>query len=89
MKRYPVELEAGEREALVAITRKGSHRSQRVVNALVLLSCGDPPEGRAQWSLRLLANRAVELGYIDGVSRETVHRVLRKARSNRVGASAG
>ncbi len=147
MKRYLVELEAGEREALEAITRKGSHRSRKVVNALVLLncdegefnerratggeiagvlrisartvdrvrkrfvedgleaalggrqgrrakylrkadgefearlvalSCGDPPEGRAQWSLRLLGDRAVELGYIDGVSHETVRRVLRK-----------
>ena len=39
---------------------------------LVALSCSDPPEGRAQWSLRLLADRAVELGYIDTVSYETV-----------------
>ena len=39
MKRYLVELEAGEREALEAITRKGSHRSQKVLNALVLLNC--------------------------------------------------
>ena len=42
------------------------------------ISCGDPPEGRAQWSLRLLADRAVELGYIDSVSHETVRRVLKK-----------
>ena len=39
MKRYVVELEAGEREALTAVTRKGSHRSQKVINALVLLNC--------------------------------------------------
>ena len=38
MKRYLVELEAGEREALAAMTRKGSHRSQKVINALVLLN---------------------------------------------------
>ena len=41
-------------------------------------ACGDPPEGRPQWSLRLLADRAVELGYIDSVSHETVRRVLKK-----------
>ena len=41
MKRYLVELEAGEREALAAITRKGSHRSQKVINALVLLNCDE------------------------------------------------
>ena len=56
---------------------------------LVALSCGDPPEGRSQWSLRLLADRAVELGYIDSVSHETVRRVLRRTPSNRGGASAG
>ena len=43
---------------------------------LVALSCGDPPEGHAQWSLRLLADRVVELGYVDRVSHETVRRVL-------------
>ena len=41
MKRYLVELEAGEREALAAMTRKGSHRSQKVINALVLLNCDE------------------------------------------------
>ena len=147
MKRHVVELEAGERETLTAVTRKGSHRSQKVINALILPDCdagqfnerratgeaiagvlrisarrvgrvkkrfvedgpeaalgsrqgrrakclrkadgefearlvapgcGDPPEGRAQWSPRLLADRAVELGYIDSVSHETVRRVLKK-----------
>ena len=56
---------------------------------LVALSCGDPPEGHAQWSLRLLADRVVELGYVDSVSHETVRRVLKKAPSSRGGASAG
>ena len=45
---------------------------------LVALSCSDPPEGQAQWSLRLLADKVVELGYIDNVSYETVRRVLKK-----------
>ncbi len=147
MKRYIVELESGERGELEAITRKVSHRSQKVINALVMLncdrskynercttgaeiagvlrismrrvdrvkkrfvedgleaalgdrqgrrarylrkangefearlialSCSDPPDGHAQWSLRLLADHAVELGYIDSVSHETVRRVLKK-----------
>ena len=151
MKRYVVTLDEGERKDLTAITSKGSHRSQRVINALVLLncdegefnerqatgeaiadvlrismrkvdrvkkrfvedgleaalgarqgrrptylrkadgefearlvalSCGEPPEGHGQWSLRLLADRAVELGYIDSVSHETVRRVLKKTRSS-------
>ncbi len=45
---------------------------------LVTLSCGPPPDGHAQWSLRLLADRVVELGYIESVSHETIRRVLKK-----------
>ena len=158
MKRYAVTLEEEEREDLAAITSKGSHRSQKVINALILLncdegdfnerratgeaiadilrismrkvdrvkkrfveegleaalggrqgrrptylrkadgefearlvalSCGAPPAGRGQWSLRLLADRAVELGYIDSVSHETVRRVLKKTRSSPGAGSDG
>ena len=49
---------------------------------LVALSCSDPPEGQAQWSLRLLADQVVELGYIESVSHETIRRVLKKTRLN-------
>lgn len=49
---------------------------------LVALSCSDPPEGHAQWSLRLLADKVVELGYIENVSYETIRRVLKKTKSN-------
>ena len=158
MKRYLVTLEKEERDELAGITRKGSHRSQKVINALILLncdegafnehrargeaiaevlrisarkvdrvkrrfveegmeaalggrqgrrpsyerkadgefeahlvalSCSEPPEGHSQWSLRLLADRIVELGHIDSVSHETVRRVLKKTSSNRGGGSAG
>ena len=41
MKRYKVTLQKEERENLEAITRKGSHQSQKVVNALVLLNCDE------------------------------------------------
>jgi transposase len=141
-----VTLTREERDKLEAIVHKGNHRSQKVINALVLLncdqgqfqgipmknedvasvlrismrkidrvkkrfveegleaaltrrkgdrtyekkadgefeahlialSCGDPPEGFARWSLRLLADKAVELQYIDSISYETVRRVLKK-----------
>ena len=43
---------------------------------LAALSGGAPPKGHAQWSLRLLGDRAVEPDYIDSVSHETVRRVL-------------
>ena len=157
MKLYKVTLLADEREELVAITHKGSHQSQKVINALILLncdegefndlhtrgedvanilrismrkidrvkkrfveegldaalgrkpsqrsyeriadgeveahlvalSCGEPPEGFARWSLRLLAERAVELEYVDSISYETVRRVLKKTKLNRGGRLAG
>jgi len=49
---------------------------------LVALSCSDPPEGFARWSLRLLADKVVELEYIDTVSHETIRRVLKKTKSS-------
>lgn len=45
---------------------------------LIALSCGEPPEGFARWSLRLLSNKMVELNYTDSISHETVRTVLKK-----------
>jgi len=45
---------------------------------LIALSCSKPPQGQARWSLRLLADRMVELEYVDSISHETVRRVLKK-----------
>lgn len=45
---------------------------------LIALSCGEPPKGYAKWSLRLLADRMIELRYVDSISHETVRRVLKK-----------
>ena len=56
---------------------------------LVALSCSDPPEGHAQWSLRLLADKVVELQSIESISYETVRRVLKKTKSSRGGRLAG
>ena len=155
--KYRFSLSHDEREELHAIVAKGKHRSQKVLNALILLnydedapeprtlgeqdiarvlkvsamkihrtkqrfveegldvalngrkgeriykrkadgdfeahlvalSCSDPPEGQAQWSLRLLADKVVELGYIESVSYETIRRVLKKTKSSLGGKSAG
>jgi len=56
---------------------------------LVALSCSEPPEGFARWSLRLLADRVVELNYIDSVSYETVRRVLKKRNKTLEAAGMG
>jgi hypothetical protein len=146
MKKYTVALTRDERDALTAITSKGKHSSQKVLNALILLgcdegeyqtnrstnlelsrvlnismrkidrvkkrfvlegfnesltgkkpdriydkkidgdfearlialSCSEPPEGYSRWSLRLLADKVVELQYIDAISHEAVRSVLKK-----------
>jgi len=45
---------------------------------LVTLCCSKPPEGFAKWSLRLLADKMVELNYVDYISHVTVGEVLKK-----------
>ena len=50
---------------------------------LIALTCGAPPEGRARWTLRLLADRMVALQHIETVSHETVRRTLKKTNSSR------
>ena len=45
---------------------------------VIALRLGEPPKGFANWSLRLLASRVVELGIVDSVSHETVRQTLKK-----------
>ena len=157
MKKYKITLTKEERQELSLLIQKGKHRSQKVLNALVLincdegefqekrsknedianilqismrkidrvkkcfvensldialngtkgqrvyekkadgdfeahliaLSCGNPPEGFARWSLRLLADKVVELNYVDKISHETIRRVLKKTKLNHGGNKVG
>ena len=157
MKKFTVTLTKDERAGLKKISSKGKHRSQKVLNALILLgcdegeyqesrstneeisrvlktsmrkidrvkkrfvvdgldvalngrkgsrvyakkadgdfeahlialSCSEPPEGFARWSLRLLADRVVELNYIDSISHESIRRILKKTDSNLGGRRGG
>jgi transposase len=50
---------------------------------LVAITCGAPPEGRARWTLRLLADRIVALGYVESVSHEAVRQTLKKTSLSR------
>jgi transposase len=50
---------------------------------LIELACADPPRGRCQWTLRLLADEMVVLGWLDAVSVETVRQALNKTTSTR------
>ncbi len=45
---------------------------------LIALVCGDPPEGRSQWTMKLLADKMVELGDGDSLSGEAVRKALKK-----------
>jgi hypothetical protein len=146
MIKYKVTLTEEERAELQSVSSKGSHKSQKVLNALILLnvdtsqpkgsrstnesiskvlnismkkidrvkkrfvedgleiallghpkereyekkvdgdleahlvaiSCSEPPEGFSRWSLRMLADKVVELEYVDSISHETVRRSLKK-----------
>ena len=157
MKKYIVTLTKEEREYLNKIVSKGTHKSQKVINALLLLSCdegnfqkkrstneetsrvlkigmrkidrvkkrfieeglditlngkkgsriyakkadgdfeahlialscSEPPSGFARWSLRLLADKAVELNYVESISYETIRRVLKKTKLSPGGSRGG
>ena len=49
---------------------------------LIALSCSEPPGGYLRWSLRLLADKVVELEYIDAISHESIRQILKKTNSN-------
>ncbi len=49
---------------------------------LVALCCSEPPAGFSKWSLRLLADKMVELSYVDYISHVTVREVLKKTNLN-------
>jgi hypothetical protein len=56
---------------------------------LIALACSAPPEGRARWSVRLLADRVVELGAMPPIGRELVRTTLKKTASSRGGCGGG
>ena len=49
---------------------------------ITALACSEPPEGYGQWSLRLLAEKAVELEYCEHISHSGVKKILKKTNSN-------
>ena len=50
---------------------------------LIAIACGEPPDGRVSWTLKLLADRLVECEIVETISTETVRRVLKKTNSSR------
>ena len=73
-----------------ALVRKKQDRPsrERVLDGsaearLLAVACSDPPDGRAAWTLTMLADKLVELEVVESVSRESVRRVLKKTLSSR------
>jgi len=74
-----------------ALVRKKQDRPsrERVLDGsaearLLAVACSDPPDGRAAWTLTMLADKLVELEVVERVSRESVRRVLKKTLSSRI-----
>ena len=84
-------VEGGVEYALSERPRPGQERKLdgKQEAFLVALACSRPPEGRRGWTLRLLADRLVELEVVDSISYETVRRTLKRGRSNRGSSSSG
>ena len=78
-------VEQGLDEAL-GRKRSGPRRPRKLDGAqeahLIAVACGPAPEGRARWTVRLLADKAVELEIVDSISKDTVHRMLKKTNSS-------
>lgn len=52
--------------------------SQELKDSIITLACEEPPTGYSQWSVRLLADRVVELKYCDKISPSQIHKILKK-----------
>ena len=66
-----------------ALVRRPLPRRPRMLDGeqeahLIALACGSPPAGRCRWTLRLLADKLVELGKVEKISHETIRRTLKK-----------
>ena len=56
---------------------------------LIAIACSDPPEGRARWTLQMLADELVRLDVVDSISDQTVRRTLKKTNFSLTGGSVG
>ncbi len=73
-------LEAGLEAAVNEGKRPGApvKFTGRELAKITAIACSDPPEGRSRWTVRLIADRVVELGVTDSISFKTVDRILKK-----------
>jgi len=78
-------VEEGLEQALARKSARG-HRPRKLDGVkeahLVAVACGPPPQGRARWTLRLLASKLIKLEIVDTISKNTVGRTLKKTNSS-------
>jgi hypothetical protein len=84
--RYGLERALGGKQPVFPPRRKLSDVQEAQV---LVLAQADPPPGHARWSLRLLANRLVELDVVDGISPSTVRTTLKKTTCSPGGCGRG
>jgi len=75
-------VEGGVEKALTEDPRPGQRLKldEKAEAHLIALACSDAPGGRDHWTLRLLADKIVELGYVESISYETIRQYLEKKR---------
>ena len=81
-------------EAVFARKQRAHPSVQRIFDGeaearLITLACSEPPEGYARWTIRLLAEKVVELEIVDAVHFNTVGRTLKKTNLNLTAAATG
>ncbi len=76
-------------EYAIAVRFKPRKLDTRGEATLIALACGEPPAGRAAWTLRLLAGKLVELEVIGSISHEAVRNTLKKTSLSRISKSSG
>jgi transposase len=57
--------------------------------SVIALACSEPPEGRGRWTLRLLADKMVELEFVDSISHKTVRDILKKTNFSLISGDNG
>ncbi len=84
-------VEDGLHGALHEVVRPGGARKLDGTQEahLVALACSDPPDGRKEWTMQLLADRLVTLGVVETISDETVRRTLKRGAPSRGSTSSG
>ena len=74
--------------------RSGRGRKQKRLDGnseahLLAIACSEAPQGRERWTLRMLADKMVELNYVESISHETIRQTLKKMKLNLGKKSAG